>query len=106
MDGRERDRPADRDQYEPAFARAATRALKIRERLGDKGGIDDLFPAKPKGMHWKTYEQLRDEAERLEGVWARGIAGRFRLDKKRRGPGYSKEGSDQRMRFPSRPANT
>jgi hypothetical protein len=66
-------------QYEPAFARAATRALKIRERLGSKGGIDDLFPAKPKGMHWKTYERLRDEAERLEGAWARGIAAKFRL---------------------------
>jgi hypothetical protein len=66
-------------QYEPAFARAATRALKIRERLGSRGGIDDPFPVKPKDMHWKTYEQLRDEAERLEGAWARGIAAKFRL---------------------------
>ena len=29
----------------------ATRALKIRDRQGCKGGIGDLFPVKPKGMH-------------------------------------------------------
>ncbi|MFM9847002.1 MAG: hypothetical protein ACKVP3_07570 [Hyphomicrobiaceae bacterium] len=66
-------------QYEPPFARAATRALKIRERLGSKGGIDDRFPDKPKRMHWQTYERLRDEAERHENAWAVGIAGKFRL---------------------------
>ena len=66
-------------QYEPAFARAATRALKIRERLGAKGGIDDPFPLKPKGMHWRTYEKLREEEERLQGRWAVGIAAKFRL---------------------------
>jgi hypothetical protein len=66
-------------QYEPAFARAATRALKIRERLGCKGGIDDPFPDKPKGMRWATYERLRGEEERLQGAWAQGIMARFRL---------------------------
>jgi hypothetical protein len=66
-------------QYEPPFARAATRALKIRERLGSRGGIDDPFPVKPKGMHWKTYERLQAEAERLEAAWVMGIAGKFNL---------------------------
>ena len=66
-------------QYEPPFARAATRALKIREKLGSKGGIDDPFPPKPKGMHWRTYERLQAQAERLERRWAVGIAGKFRL---------------------------
>ena len=66
-------------QYEPPFARAATRALKIRERLGGKGGLDDLFPPKPKGMHWKTYERLQAREERMQEAWAIGIAQRFRM---------------------------
>lgn len=66
-------------QYEPPFARAATRALKIRERLGCKGGIDDPFPAKPKGMHFRTYEGLRAEAERQERRWEAGITGVYRF---------------------------
>ena len=65
-------------QYEPPFARAATRALKIRERLGDKGGIDDPFPARPKHMRRKTFERLEDEYYRLNDAWAVGIMGRFR----------------------------
>jgi hypothetical protein len=62
-------------QYEPPFARAATRALKIRERLGSKGGIDEAFPAKPKAMHWKTYNRLRAREEWLQQQWALGITG-------------------------------
>ncbi|MGX0905280.1 hypothetical protein ACSSV8_003875, partial [Roseovarius sp. MBR-79] len=35
-------------------------AFKVRERLGQtKGGILVSFPAKPKGMHWRTYTQIR-----------------------------------------------
>ena len=66
-------------QYEPAFGRAATRALKIRERLGGKGGLDDPFPEKPKGMHWRTYEKLMAQDESLQNAWAVGISARFRL---------------------------
>ena len=66
-------------QYDPPFARAATRALKIRERLGGQGGIDDPFPPKPKGMHWKTYERLQAREERMQEAWAIGIAQRFRM---------------------------
>ncbi len=65
-------------QYEPPFARAATRALKIRERLGDRSGIDDPFPPKPKHMRWKTYERLETEYDRLNDAWAVGIMARFR----------------------------
>jgi hypothetical protein len=38
-------------QYEPGFARAASRAHKIRERVGESGWLDDPFPPKPKHMH-------------------------------------------------------
>jgi hypothetical protein len=55
---------------EPPFAGAANRALKIREKLGGLGGIDDPFPKKPKGMHWRAYERRRRQAERLEQRWA------------------------------------
>ena len=66
-------------QYEPPFARAATRALKIRERLGSKDGIDDPFPTKPKGMHWKTYRRLEAEEERLQSAWEVGIMAKFQI---------------------------
>jgi hypothetical protein len=65
-------------QYEPPFARAATQALKIRERLGSKGGIDEPFPEKPKGMHWKTYHRLQAREARLQQQWALGITGLLR----------------------------
>ena len=70
-------------QYEPPFARAATSALKIRELLGGKGGLDDLFPPKPKGMHRKTYEQLMNREERMQEAWAVGIARKFRMFERR-----------------------
>ena len=66
-------------QYEPPFARAATRALKIREKLGGKGGIDDPFPDKPKGMHWETYDRLVEQEAAFQNVWAVGIMAKFDL---------------------------
>lgn len=66
-------------QYESATDRATTRARKIRERLGGEGGLDDFFPLKPKGMHWRTYERLAREAEHLDLVWAEAVARRFEM---------------------------
>ena len=41
-------------------------ARKIRKRLGEDSGSMDLFPLKPKHMHWSTYLRLRSKAERAE----------------------------------------
>lgn len=67
-------------QYEPPFARAASRALRIREKLGGQGGIDDPFPTKPKRMRWRTYRHLENQDERLQRAWARGIAAHFQFE--------------------------
>lgn len=38
-------------------------AFKVRRRLGQtKGGIVAPFPLKPKGMHWRTYQDLKHSA--------------------------------------------
>lgn len=66
-------------QYEPAFARAASRALRFRERLGGQGGIADPFPEKPKGMHWKTYHRLRELDRDLCNQWAAGLMQKWKI---------------------------
>lgn len=58
-------------QYEPPWLRGTTRAQKIRERYGGSGSLDEPFPEKPKGMHWRTYERLVAEDERLTRAWER-----------------------------------
>ena len=64
-------------QYEPVFARAATRALKIRARLGSKDGMDGPFPDRPKGMHRKTYNRLRAQEALMRNAWAIGVLRRW-----------------------------
>ena len=56
-------------QSETPWQRQITRAQKIRERLGGDGSIDDLFPEKPKGMHWKTYNRLEAIDEHALNLW-------------------------------------
>jgi hypothetical protein len=53
-------------QHEDAATRAITKAGKLRKRLGGSECTDDPFPAKPKGMHWRTYERLRETADALD----------------------------------------
>jgi hypothetical protein len=50
-------------QRESPLFRQLTITQEIRERLGGGRCIDDPFPDKPKGMHWKTYWKLRGKAE-------------------------------------------
>lgn len=50
-------------QQECREYRLLRKARNIRLRLGGSNNMFDPFPWKPKNMHWKTYWQLRDEAE-------------------------------------------
>lgn len=53
-------------QYTPFRVGKINKALKIRERLNSDpsfSSIDDPFPPKPKGMHWKTYESVITQLE-------------------------------------------
>jgi hypothetical protein len=45
---------------------AARRAEKIRARLG--GTAAEPFRVKPRGMHWRTYRRLCEEAEHAEAA--------------------------------------
>ena len=65
-------------QREKDYDRAARRAEKIRERLGDEFGILDgpvLF--KPKGIHQKTFDRLRAEETFFRETSLRGMAANF-----------------------------
>jgi hypothetical protein len=65
-------------QAEDSAQRAITRAQATRKRLGGFEGIDDPFPLKPKGMHWKTYNKLAEAddqvGQRLEAAMMGFIA--------------------------------
>lgn len=54
-------------QNESDANRIMRKAQKIRERLGGSGSMAEPFPPKPKGMHWKTYFRLKNQADRYEG---------------------------------------
>jgi hypothetical protein len=56
-------------QVEDSAQRAITRAQATRKRLGGFECIDDPFPPKPKGMHWKTYNRLEAADEEAAQRW-------------------------------------
>lgn len=63
-------------QREALHYRLLRKTQSIRKRLGGSESTADEFPPKPKGMHWKTYNRLRQEAEEAEeGSW--GAIARF-----------------------------
>jgi hypothetical protein len=39
------------------------RAQMIKMRLGGNNDPLEPFPQKPRGMHWRTYQQLCDQAD-------------------------------------------
>ena len=73
-------------QQENRMDRSFRKAANIRERLGGNGRPFDLFPWKPKYMHWKTYWQLKEKATKSEqqGWYALSKQGPIIKDKKRK----------------------
>ena len=58
-----------RSQRERDADRALSRAQAIRKRLGGSPSLLAPFPAKPKGMHWRTYIKLRKTASDAQSVY-------------------------------------
>ncbi len=68
-----------RSQAERAYERALTRAQDIRMKLGGDPSLAGPVPDKPKGMWWRTYWRLREEAEDAEFRNLVGVMQRFGL---------------------------
>lgn len=55
-----------RSQRDSALFRSIARAQKIRARLGGDLSIHSPFPARPRGMHRRTYARLREATLKIE----------------------------------------
>ena len=77
-------------QYQHAALTVCDRRWGIRKHLEERGGeltevlgLDDGFPPKPKGMHWRTYRRLEALDKQLERRWCIGMSGFLeRLDRR------------------------
>ncbi len=61
-------------QRETDYDRMARRADRIRDKLGWKQGILNGKGWKPKGMHWKTFEQLTAQHDAYVNASLTGIS--------------------------------
>jgi hypothetical protein len=55
-------------QSDSALFRTIAQAQKVRARLGGDLSIHSPFPARPRGMHRRTYERLREAALKIEAA--------------------------------------
>ena len=60
-------------QYEDSTYRALSQLRSIRARLGGTTDITLPFPGRPSGMHRRTYEGLREQAQRHERRYLDGM---------------------------------
>ena len=74
-------------QYRSKYESPAVNLSNARWRLRDKmipslkptshSGLDEKFPAKPKGMHWSTYNCLAERYEAYDNQWSLEAMRRF-----------------------------
>jgi hypothetical protein len=64
-------------QRKPALIRAIRRAQGIREKLGASANMLEPLPAKPKGMHLRTYWRLLLKYERATGVFLASVVAQY-----------------------------
>jgi hypothetical protein len=64
-------------QREQAHDRAGSKADKLRERLGWVPGILHGSGAKPKGMHWATFDRLEAQHDALVNQSLVGVMAKF-----------------------------
>ena len=81
-------------QSESEADRDLRRANKLRQRLGGGCDANNLFPPKPRGMWWRTYERLVkgvfDAEKRADGAFAlRAAQWLDRINADRQEPGSS-----------------
>lgn len=50
------------------------KAQNIRRRPGCSESLTEPNLTKPKGMHWKTFERLRDKADQAEERMWQGVS--------------------------------
>ncbi len=55
-------------QQETPLDRGLRKSRKLRRKLGDNGGLGDPILRKPKGMHWRTFDRLRNQIDAHEQV--------------------------------------
>jgi hypothetical protein len=57
---------ANDSQSETKHGRMLIKTQTIRIKLGGSPSLLEDFPEKPKGMHWHTYNRLRQKADQAE----------------------------------------
>jgi hypothetical protein len=68
-----------RSQRDSVGDRAVSRADKLRDRLGWEAGILNGDGGKPKGMHWRTFEQLQARHDANVNQSLAGVMARFKI---------------------------